>query len=133
MTSRPSCSPIAATIAARISLATHQNAALTPSGPRVTVDAATASFGKVTGADDATRTTTHKCQFGIEVDSREAHLSGPPRKVYQDWFESLNRASKVFNGNSSELVKPPQNATPNPVLSRTSPQYSLRHPAPRRD
>jgi hypothetical protein len=52
--------------------------------------------------DDAT---TIKTPFGIEVDSREAHLAALPGKEYHEWFESLNRASKVFIGNTSELEK----------------------------
>jgi hypothetical protein len=49
--------------------------------------------------------TTYQSQFGIEVERREAHLAALPGSVYREWFESLNRASKVFSGNSSELEK----------------------------
>jgi len=49
--------------------------------------------------------TTYRSQFGIEVERREAHLAALPGSVYREWFESLNRASKVFSGNSSELEK----------------------------
>jgi hypothetical protein len=57
----------------------------------------------VTEADDGG--TTIKTPFGEEVDRREAHLDALPGKLYHEWFESLNRASKVFSGNTSELEK----------------------------
>ncbi len=49
--------------------------------------------------------TTHRTPFGREVDMRESHLAALPGKVYHEWFESLNRASKVFTGNSLELER----------------------------
>lgn len=55
--------------------------------------------------NDSNETTTYNGQFGIEVERREAHLAALPGSVYREWFESLNRASKVFSGNSSELEK----------------------------
>jgi hypothetical protein len=57
----------------------------------------------VTEADECG--TTIKTPFGKEVDRREAHLDALPGKLYHEWFESLNRASKVFSGNTSELEK----------------------------
>lgn len=66
----------------------------------------------MTGGDDESPridadegTTTHYSPFGIEVRARDAHLDALPGKVYAEWFESLNRASQVFNGNSIELVR----------------------------
>jgi hypothetical protein len=51
-------------------------------------------------------TKTYRSPFGIEVDRREAHLAALPGKVYHEWFESLNRASrcsaaKVANWNGT--------------------------------
>jgi hypothetical protein len=37
------------------------------------------------------------------MDQRKAHLDSLPGKVYNDWFEALNRASRVFSGNGVEL------------------------------
>lgn len=50
-------------------------------------------------------TKTYYSPFGREVRAREAHLAALPGKVYGQWFESLNRASEVFSGNSVELVR----------------------------
>ena len=38
-------------------------------------------------------------------DARRISPGELPGSVYREWFESLNRASKVFSGNSSELEK----------------------------
>jgi hypothetical protein len=59
----------------------------------------------VTHADNGTATTSYKKPFGQELDRRNAHLDALPGRVYRDWFESLNRASKVFGGNSGELER----------------------------
>jgi hypothetical protein len=60
----------------------------------------------VTEADDqGTTTRTVRSPFGIEVDRREAHLAALPGKRFQDWFDSLDQAAKVFSGNSAELEK----------------------------
>ncbi|MBS4730121.1 hypothetical protein MSM1_17875 [Mycobacterium sp. SM1] len=56
------------------------------------------------GDNDAT-TTSYRSPFGTEVDMRESHLAALPGKVYHEWFESLNRASQVFSGNTEELMK----------------------------
>jgi hypothetical protein len=53
--------------------------------------------------DDATTSST--TPFGREYDRRNAHLEALPGRVYRDWFESLNRASQVFGGNSRALEK----------------------------
>ena len=50
-------------------------------------------------------TTSYTTPFGEEVSRREAHLDALPGKIYREWFESLNRASRVFGGNSRELEK----------------------------
>jgi hypothetical protein len=57
----------------------------------------------MTDADD--ESTTHRTPFGIEVDRREAHLAALPGKLAYDWFESLKRATQVFNGNTVELER----------------------------
>jgi hypothetical protein len=58
----------------------------------------------VTEADDGgTTIKTVRSRFGIKVDRREAHLAALPGKRHQDWFESLDRAAKVFSGNTAEL------------------------------
>jgi hypothetical protein len=49
--------------------------------------------------------TMHYSLFGREVHAREAHLAALPGKVLAEWFDSLNRASQVFSGNSRELVR----------------------------
>ncbi len=54
-------------------------------------------------ADD--NTTSYKTPFGKEVDFRAGHLDRLPGKTCHEWFESMNRASKVFSGNSTELEK----------------------------
>jgi hypothetical protein len=58
-------------------------------------------FGEV--ADE--KTTSYTTPFGQEYDRRNAHLDALPGRRYRDWFESLNRASLVFSGNSRELEK----------------------------
>jgi hypothetical protein len=50
-------------------------------------------------------TTTHRSPFGIEIDRRESHLAALPGKLFYDWFESLKRATQVFNGNTVELQR----------------------------
>jgi hypothetical protein len=55
-------------------------------------------------ADESTGT-MHYSPFGREVRAREAHLAALPGKVPAEWFDSLNRASQVFSGNSLELVR----------------------------
>jgi hypothetical protein len=55
--------------------------------------------------DDEPTTTTHYSPFGQEVRRREAHVTALPGKVPAEWFDSLNRASTVFSGNSLELVR----------------------------
>lgn len=60
-------------------------------------------FDRVTDADDGTATTSYKTPFGQDFDSRNAHLDALPGRAYRDWFESLNRASKVFGANTGEL------------------------------
>jgi hypothetical protein len=57
----------------------------------------------VTGSDD--ETTTYKTPFGQEMDRRNAHLDALPGRIYRKWFESLNRVSRVFGGNSIELER----------------------------
>jgi hypothetical protein len=59
----------------------------------------------VTDGDNGTTTTTYTTPFGQELDRRNAHLDALPGRIYRDWFDSLNRASKVFSGNSSELER----------------------------
>ena len=55
-------------------------------------------------ANDSEETTTYRSPFGGEVDMRESHLAALPGKPYHEWFESLNRASKVFSDNTLELM-----------------------------
>ncbi len=57
----------------------------------------------MTDADNGTATTSYTTSFGQEFDRRNAHLDALPGRIYRDWFDSLNRASKVFSGNSGEL------------------------------
>lgn len=57
----------------------------------------------MTDADNGT--TSYTTPFGQEVDRRNAHLNALPGKAYRDWFESLNRASQVFGGNTRELER----------------------------
>ena len=59
----------------------------------------------MTDTDNGTATTNYKTPFGQELDRRNAHLDALPGRIYRDWFESLNRASQVFSGNSSELQR----------------------------
>jgi hypothetical protein len=47
--------------------------------------------------------TSWKTPFGEERDARNAHLDALPGKMYRDWFEALNRASRVYGGNAAEL------------------------------
>lgn len=56
-------------------------------------------------SDDGETNTAYRSPFGTEVDMRESHLAALPGKVYHEWFESLNRASQVFSGNTEELMK----------------------------
>jgi hypothetical protein len=49
--------------------------------------------------------TTHHTPFGIEVDRRESHLAALPGKLHFEWFESLKRATQVFNGNYLDLER----------------------------
>ncbi len=39
----------------------------------------------------------------MEVDRRESHLSALPGKIYSEYLDSINRASKVFSRNGGEL------------------------------
>ncbi len=55
-------------------------------------------------ANDGEETTTYRSPFGVEVDMRESHLAALLGKPYHEWFESLNRASKVFSDNTLELM-----------------------------
>jgi hypothetical protein len=58
----------------------------------------------MTEADDGgTTIRTVRTRFGIEVDRQEAHLAALPGQPHQDWLDSLDRAAKVFSGNSAEL------------------------------
>jgi hypothetical protein len=41
--------------------------------------------------------------FGEEFDRRNAHLDALPGKKYQEWFDALNRASRVYGDNGIEL------------------------------
>jgi hypothetical protein len=50
-------------------------------------------------------TTSWRTPFGQQMDRRNAHLDALPGKIYRDWFEALNRASRVFGGNGTELDK----------------------------
>lgn len=47
----------------------------------------------------ADETTSWKSPFGVEYDARHAHLDSLPGKVYREWFDALNRASRIVNGN----------------------------------
>jgi hypothetical protein len=53
--------------------------------------------------DESTK--TYYSPFALEVRRREAHLDALPGKLPAEWFDSLNRASQVFSGNSVELVR----------------------------
>jgi hypothetical protein len=57
----------------------------------------------MTGNDE--EPTTHRSPFGIEVDRREALLAALPGKLAYEWFESLKRATQVFNGNTVDLQR----------------------------
>ncbi len=57
----------------------------------------------MTGNDE--ESTAHRSPFGIEIERREAHLVALPGKRAYEWFESLKRAVKVFNGNLLELER----------------------------
>lgn len=57
----------------------------------------------MTDGGDGTTTTTYTTPFGRDLDRRNAHLDALPGRIYRDWLDSLNRASKVFSDNSSEL------------------------------
>jgi hypothetical protein len=59
---------------------------------------------KPNDADESTGT-THYSPFGREVRAREVHLAALLGKVPAEWFDSLNRASQVFSGNSLEFVR----------------------------
>jgi hypothetical protein len=48
-------------------------------------------------------TTSWKTLFGHEMDQRNAHLDSLPGRIYRDWFDALNRASRVFSRNGTEL------------------------------
>jgi hypothetical protein len=52
---------------------------------------------------DDESTTTHRTPFGIEVAARESHLAALPGKRAWEWFESIKRATEVFNGNTVVL------------------------------
>jgi hypothetical protein len=58
--------------------------------------------GSHNGGDDA-QTTSYQTPFGREMDRRNAYRDGLPGRKYRDWFEALNRASRVYGGNSAEL------------------------------
>jgi hypothetical protein len=49
------------------------------------------------------QTTSYKTPWGEMMDRRNAHLDALPGKVYREWFEALNRASRVFGDNGVEL------------------------------
>jgi hypothetical protein len=53
----------------------------------------------------AGESTSYHTPFGIEVDRRESHLAALPGKRAYEWFESLRRATEVFNGNTVELQR----------------------------
>ncbi len=55
----------------------------------------------MTGSDE--ETTSYKTPFGEEMDRRNAYLDALPGRVYREWFEALNRTSRVFSGTSVEL------------------------------
>jgi hypothetical protein len=49
------------------------------------------------------QTTSYKTPWSEMMDRRNAHLDALPGKVYREWFEAHNRASRVFGDNGVEL------------------------------
>jgi hypothetical protein len=56
------------------------------------------------------------------MDQRNAHLDALPGRVYRDWFEALNRASRVYGGNAAELDKHVQQFVGRPVFVSELPE-----------
>lgn len=63
--------------------------------------------------DETTGWTT---PFGEQMDQRNAHLDALPGRLYRDWFEALNRASRVYGGNAAELDKHVQQFVGSPMF-----------------
>ncbi len=62
------------------------------------------SSSSASGSDsESSDSVSYKSPFGMEVDRRESHLSALPGKVYSEYLDSINRASKVFSCNGGEL------------------------------
>jgi hypothetical protein len=67
-------------------------------------------------------TTSWKTPFGEEMDRRNAHLDALPGRVYRDWFEALNRASRVYGGNGAELDRHVQQFVGTPMFVSELPE-----------